>query len=135
VSPEEIPLKKLRVVIAEDNPEVLRQLVDLLANEFEIVGLAENGKSALECILQHRPDVVILDLQMPLLNGLEVTEELKKIKPIPAAVICSVQSDKEIIEAALRAGASCYVFKSRMAKDLEGAVRSAARRESFISSR
>jgi DNA-binding NarL/FixJ family response regulator len=136
VSPRRFHLNyKLRVVIAEDNPGVLRQLVALLASEFEIVGQAENGKSALECILRQRPDVVILDLQMPFLNGLEVTRELKKITPIPAAVICSVQSDNETVEAALEAGASCYVFKSRMATDLGDAVKSAARRESFVSSR
>jgi len=113
---------------------VLRKLVELLASEFEIVGQAENGKAALECIWLQRPDVVILDLQMPFLNGLEVTRELKKITPIPAAVICSVQSDKETVEAALQAGAACYVFKSCIATDLEGAVKSAARRESFVSS-
>jgi DNA-binding NarL/FixJ family response regulator len=127
-------LNKLRVVIAEDNPAMLRQVVSLLGSEFEIVGQAENGKSALECILEQRPDVVILDLQMPLLNGLEVTQELKKITPIPAAVICSVQSDKETVEAALQAGATCYVFKSCMATDLGTAVKSAARREAFVSS-
>lgn len=128
-------LNKLRVVIAEDNPDVLRRLVALLGNEFEIVGKAENGKSALECILLQLPDVVILDLQMPFLNGLEVTRELKKITPIPAAVICSVQSDEETVEAALQAGAICYVFKSCMATDLGAAVKSAARNESFVSSR
>lgn len=113
---------------------MLRKLVTLLGSEFEIVGQAENGKSALECILRQRPDVVILDLQMPFLNGLEVTQELKNITPIPAAVICSVQSDKETVEAALQAGATCYVFKSCMATDLGAAVKSAARREAFVSS-
>jgi len=128
-------LNKLRVVIAEDNPDILRHVVALLGDEFEIVGQAENGRLALECISRQRPDVVILDLQMPFLNGLEVTRELKKITPIPAAVICSVQSDKEIVEAALQAGALCYVFKSCMATDLGTAVKSAARHESFISVR
>ena len=126
-------LNKLRIVIADDNPRVLRQFISLLALDFQIVGTAENGKSALECIRLQRPDVVILDLQMPVLNGIDVTLELKRFTPSPAVVICSVETDSEFVQAALQAGAVCYVFKIRMASDLVAAVNSAARRETFIS--
>jgi len=128
-------LSKLRIVIAEDSPHVLRQSISLLGLDFQIVGVAENGKSALECIRHQRPEVVVLDLQIPVLNGIEVTLELMKLNPRPAVVICSAETDSDFVEAALRAGAICYVFKIRMASDLVAAVKSASRCETFISMR
>jgi len=125
---------KLRVVAADDNPAILHKLVSLLVAEFDLVATAENGQLALECIRIHLPDVVVLDLEMPFLNGLEITRELKKLDPSPAVVICSVESDSAIIEAAQQAGALGYVFKMHMGRDLVKAVESAAHGESFVSS-
>ena len=125
---------KLKVVVADDNPAVLRRHVSLLEAEFDVVSTAENGQSALECIRRYKPEIVVLDLGMPLLNGIEVTRELKKLGPNPAVVICSVEQDPEIIEAARQAGALGYVFKLRIHQDLIRAVKSVVRGESFISS-
>lgn len=125
---------KLRIVVADDNLDALRQMVRLLKAEFEIVATAENGQAALECIRRFQPDVAVLDLKMPILDGIEVSRELAKTIPRPAIVICSVEYDPEIVGAALQAGALAYVFKMRMAHDLVMAVRLAARGESFISS-
>jgi len=125
----------LKVVVADDNPAVLRRLVSLLATEFEVVSTAENGEMAIESTRRYQPDVVVVDLEMPLLNGIEVTKELRKLGPTPAVVICSVESDPEVIEAAQQAGALGYVFKMHMDRDLVEAVKSAARGETFTSSR
>jgi DNA-binding NarL/FixJ family response regulator len=125
---------KLKVVVVDDNPEVLRLLVSLLEAEFNVVSTAENGQLALECIRRYKPDIVVLDLGLPLLDGIKLTRELKKLGPNPAVVICSVEQDPEIIEAAQQAGALGYVFKLRMHQDLIRAVKSAARGESFVSS-
>ena len=124
---------KLQVVVADDNVEFLRKFISVLGTEFHVVGTAADGKSALECIRRCRPDVVVLDLEMPGLNGLEITRELMKHSPRPAIVICSVENDLEIVEAAQKAGALGYVFKARAARDLNVAVRSVARGESFVS--
>jgi len=125
---------KLKVVVADDNPAVLRRHVSLLEAEFDVVSTAENGQSALECIRRYKPEIVVLDLGMPLLNGIEVIRELRKLGPNPAVVICSVEQDPEIIEAAQQAGALGYVFKLRIHQDLIRAVKSVVRGESFISS-
>ena len=122
-----------KVVVADDNPAFLRQLVSLLEAEFDVVSTAENGQLALACVRCYDPDILVLDLEMPVLNGIEVTRELKKLGPNPAVVICSVESDLEVVEAAQRAGAIGYVFKARMAEDLLIAVKSAARGEPFVS--
>jgi DNA-binding NarL/FixJ family response regulator len=66
--------------------------------------------------------VVVLDLEMPFLNGMEVTRELRNLTPGPGVVICSVESDEEIVEAAQQAGPLGYVFKTHMTKDLIEAV-------------
>lgn len=125
---------KLKVVVADDNPAVLSQLVSLLEAEFEVVSTAENGQLALERSRRYEPDIVVLDLEMPLRNGLEVTRELKKLSPSPAVVICSVERDPEIIEAARQAGALGYVFKMHVDGDLAKAVELAAHGEPFVSS-
>jgi DNA-binding NarL/FixJ family response regulator len=125
---------KSKVVVVDDNPAVLRRLVSLLEAEFDVVSTAENGQLALERIRRYKPDIVVLDLEMPLLNGIKVTRELKKLGPNPAVVICSVDQDPEIIEAAQEAGALGFVFKLQMHQDLIRAVKSAVRGESFISS-
>ena len=125
---------KLKVVVADDNPLVLRALNSLLATEFTVVASAENGGLALECSRRYQPDIIVLDLEMPVLNGIEVTRKLRKLGPTPAVVICSVESDPEIIEAAQQAGALGYVFKARMTRDLISAVKCAADGKSFVSS-
>jgi DNA-binding NarL/FixJ family response regulator len=124
---------KLRIVVADDNPEFLAEFVSILENEFEIIAIAKDGKSALDIILARHPDMAVLDLDMPGLNGIEVTRELAKSLPTVAVVLCSVECDPEIIEAARLAGARGYVFKIRIARDLVEAVKSAARGEFFCS--
>ena len=124
---------RLRIVVAEDNPAFLRELTAFLGNEFEIVATATDGRAALECIACCHPDVAVMDLEMPVLNGLEATRQLMQVPPNPAVVICSVETDPEIVDAAREAGALGYVFKPRMASDLIPAVKTAARGESFVS--
>jgi two-component system response regulator DegU len=124
---------RLRIVVADDNAAFLREFTRLLGTEFDVVATAADGKSALECIRRCQPDVVVLDLEMPGLNGIQITRELCDHPPSPAVVICSVENDLEIIEAARGAGALGYVVKARIGEDLVIAVKSAARGESFVS--
>jgi CheY-like chemotaxis protein len=74
-------VRKPKIIIADDNHALLRQMVSLLSDEFDVVATAADGRIALEKILQYRPDVVVLDLEMPFLNGMEVTRELRKLTP------------------------------------------------------
>jgi two-component system nitrate/nitrite response regulator NarL len=124
---------KLRIVVADDNPTFLAKLVSVLATEFEVVATSADGRSALECIRLWQPNVVVLDLEMPGINGIEVARQVNHSPSSPAVVICSVENDPEIVEAARQAGALGYVFKARMAEDLIVAVKSVARGQSFVS--
>ncbi len=102
---------KLRLAVADDNGDVLSKLISVLETEFDVVVTATDGKSALEGIRRCSPDVVVLDLKMPGLNGIEVPRELSNHARRPAVVIYSVECDPDIIEAAREAGALGYVFK------------------------
>jgi DNA-binding NarL/FixJ family response regulator len=124
---------KLRIVVADDSPSFLEKLVSILEVEFDVIKTAMDGKSSLEMIINCQPDVVVLDLEMPGLNGIEIARELMKYSPRPAIVICSVENDLEVVDAALKAGALGYVFKARAARDLIAAVNSVARGQSFVS--
>ena len=127
-------MSKLRIIVADDNPAFLRELTSLLAAEFEVVATATDGNSALDLIRRYKPDLVVLDLGMPALNGIEVSRELAKSSSSPPVVICSVETDPEIVEAARQAGALAYVFKLRVQKDLILAVKSALQGKPFVSS-
>jgi len=124
-------LAKVRIIVADDNPPFLQDLVSLLADEFDVVATATDGKSALDLIRRYQPDLVVLDLGMPVLNGIEVTRELAKHSP--GVVICSVETDPDIVEAARQAGALAYVFKVRVEKDLTLAMKSALQGKPFVS--
>jgi two-component system response regulator DesR len=124
---------KLRILVADDNRKTLLALLTALSLEFDVIATATNGRSALEQIRRLQPSVAVLDLNMPELNGIEVTREIVRQCLSCAVVICSVAKAPELIEAALVAGALGYVCKRRLNQDLPIAVKRAARGESFVS--
>jgi DNA-binding NarL/FixJ family response regulator len=124
---------KLSVVVADDSLSFLETLVSILEMEFVVVKTAMDGKSALEIIINCKPDVVVLDLNMPGLNGIEITRELVRYSPRPAIVICSLGQDQETVDAVLEAGALGYVFKAHVTRDLIAAVKSVARGQVYVS--
>ena len=124
---------KLRVVVADDEPRLLEAIVSILARDFEVIGAAPDGQTLLQCICEKQPDVVVVDLGLPDLNGLEITRRVAKNGSCTAVVICSVEKDPELEQAALEAGASCYVWKNRIACELNSAVRLAAAGKQFTS--
>ena len=111
--------------MADDSPPFLQKLISLLTVEFDVVATAVDGKTALDLIRRYQPDLVVLDLHMPALNGIEIARELAKNPPSPTIVMCSTETDPEIVEAAREAGAVEYVFKARIETDLVLAVKSA----------
>jgi len=123
----------LRVIVADDNPLFLRELVSLLSLEFDVVATAEDGQSALDLVRLWKPDLVVVDIGIPRLNGIEVARQLTMHAPSPPVVICSIETDSEIVEAARQAGALGYVFKTRIGTDLISAAKSALQNKVFLS--
>ena len=118
-------MTRLRLIVADDSLLFLQKVISVLTVEFDVVATATDGKTALDLIRRYEPDLVVLDLHMPALNGIEIARELAKTPPSPPLVICSAETDSEIVEAARQAGSVEYVFKARIEKDLILAVKSA----------
>jgi DNA-binding NarL/FixJ family response regulator len=125
---------KLRILVADDNALFLQKLASILEVEFDILAKVADGRAAVDAARKHKPDVAVLDLEMPLLNGIEVARELAQQQPSPKVLICSVETDPEIVNASLQAGALGYVFKSRLESDLLLAVKSVAQGQKYVSS-
>lgn len=128
-------MNKIRVLLAEDHTIVrkgLRSLLDAEA-DIEVVGEAEDGREAIEKADRLRPNVVVMDITMPSLNGLEATRQIRQQWPQVQVVALTMHTADEYIFQILRAGASAYVVKRAAPSELISAVRAASRGESFLS--
>ena len=127
--PAATPAPRLRVVIADDQATVRQGLELLLGTvpEIQVVGSATNGKEALELVARHHPDVILLDLNMPILNGIETTRRLTAEHPNVAIVILTTYTDDGSVFEALRAGANGYLTKDADRSAIAGALQAATR--------
>ena len=114
-----------RVVIADDHSGILDQVTALVSSEFDVVATAQDGISALDWVRRLNPQIAVLDLYMPGMNGLEVVKTLKRSASRTATVIMSGYNDPELANAAINAGAMAFVPKSRLTQDLLPAMRAA----------
>ena len=121
-------------MVADDHQTVLDTVAALLAPEFDIVGTAHDGGALLETAARLDPDLVVLDISMPVFNGLEVARRLKKEGARAKVVFLTVHDDEDFVREALAAGAAGYVLKASMAVDLTHAIREALAGRIFISS-
>jgi DNA-binding NarL/FixJ family response regulator len=128
-------MNKIRVLLAEDHTIVRKGLRSLLDGEagIEVIGEAEDGREAVEKVGQLLPDVVLMDITMPSLNGLEATRQIKKRFPEVKVVILTMHANEEYIFQILRAGASGYLVKQAAPTELLSAIQAAYRGESFLS--
>ena len=122
-----------RVLLVDDNQAMLARAAAVLATTCVVVGQAQDGAAALMAAATLRPDVIVLDISMPGMSGLEVASHLRTAGSRAAIVFLTVHNDAEVVEAALAAGGSGYVIKARLASDLLIAVREARARRTFVS--
>lgn len=124
----------LRVVIADDHPYYRRGLVrSLRARGIEVVGEAPNGEAAIRAVEEAAPDVVLMDLKMPGMSGLEATRRLTARTPGSRVLVLSVSNDEEDVSNAVLAGACGYVLKESPVDEVVAGIRAAASGESHIS--
>ena len=125
----------IRILLADDH-SILREGLRMLLErqqEFAVVGDASNGREAVEMAEACDPDVVIMDLAMPGMNGIEATRRITARNPRTAVVILSMHADESYILRSLKAGARAYLLKDSLKTDLMDAVRAAVRGKSFFS--
>jgi DNA-binding NarL/FixJ family response regulator len=123
---------KITVLIADDNPEMLNALASFLSTSFAVVGEARNGAAALSGIEELQPDLAVLDVSMPLMDGFEVARRLQQTESPTRVVFCTLLRDEEFIAEARRCGHG-YVLKYRLACDLPTALEAALKGEFFAS--
>jgi len=124
---------RIRVLVADDNKEIRDKVVQLLRPEFDVVGTADDGDSACEAIILLKPEIMVLDISMPTMSGIEVAKEIKLKGYKTRTVFLTVHEDPDFIKAAIKVGASGYVIKSQMARDLISAMQATTEGKLFIS--
>ena len=125
-------MRRLRVLLADDHRIVAEGLKKLLEPEFDLVGVVEDGFALLEAAAEKKPDVIVTDISMPGINGIEALEELKKKNPDVHVVVLTMHRDVAYARRALDAGALGYVLKHSAPEELVMAVRAAAAGRAFI---
>ena len=128
-------MSKIRVLLADDHTilrDGIRALLDGQA-DIEVIGEAEDGLATVKMTAQLQPDVVVMDIAMPLLNGLEATRQIQRDFPQVKVLILTMHDNEEYIRQVLAAGALGYVLKDAAARDLLGAIRAVYQGEAVLS--
>jgi DNA-binding NarL/FixJ family response regulator len=115
-------MKQVRVLLADDHSLVLNGIRRLLETSFEVVGAVEDGQRLVEAALRLRPEVIVLDIGMPILNGIDAAREIKESLPATKLVFISMHSNAIYVRKAVEAGGSAYVLKSGAAEELLKAI-------------
>jgi DNA-binding NarL/FixJ family response regulator len=125
---------RARLLIADDHTLLAEACKSLLEPEFDVVGIVNNGRALLRLACELKPDVVILDVAMPQLNGLDAGDQIRHLLPATKIVFLTMNMSPEVAAEAFRRGASGYIVKSSAAEELVRAIRRALRSESYMSS-
>jgi len=128
-------MNKTRVLLAEDHTIVRKGLVSILDNEFgmEVIGEAEDGREAVKKAEALNPDIVVMDISMPKLNGLDATRQIKKNFPEVKVIILTMHMDDEYVFEVLHAGASGYIIKQAAPTELITAIHSVVKGDIYLS--
>jgi DNA-binding NarL/FixJ family response regulator len=125
-------MKRTRILLADDHTLFCSLLRDLLEPEYEVVGSVRDGQELLKAALSLRPDVVIADIGMPSLNGLDAGRRLKQADPHVKLIYLTMNNNVEYAREALQAGASAFVLKNALSSELLKAIRDALRGVSYV---
>ncbi|HEY9059664.1 MAG TPA: response regulator transcription factor [Pseudobacteroides sp.] len=127
-------MKKIRVLIADDHHMVrqgIKQILEL-ENDIEVVSQASNGEEAVKLAREFKPDVILMDINMPGMNGLQAIEELKKDEGVYKVVVLTIHQDREYLFKTIQLGAEGYVLKDAEASVLIEAIRTVSEGNSYI---
>ena len=126
-------MARARILLADDHKAMWERVVHLLEDEFEILDVFEDGQAIVKAALKLKPDLCLLDISMPILNGIEVANELKQDNSATKIIFLTIHEDPDFVQAAMNSGASGYVVKSRIASDLLTAIRTVLAGLNFVS--
>src|SRR3984885_2757474 len=122
-----------RILIADDHQLLADACKNLLEPEFQVVGIVTDGRHLADAVAEFKPDIILLDIYMPRLNGLDAGEQVKKKKPMIKLIFFTMTLEADVAAEAFRRGASGYVLKQSAGTELLLAVRKVNRGESYLS--
>lgn len=125
-------MSRPRVLLADDHTLLLEAFTKLLAEDCDVVGTVSNGRALLDAAAQLRPDIAVVDISMPLLNGIDAARRLKQIHPDIRILFLTMNEDPDLAAEAFRAGASGYLLKRSAASELLTAIREMMKRRSYV---
>jgi DNA-binding NarL/FixJ family response regulator len=131
---KESGVTRARILLADDHQELRELVVQLLETDFEILQSVGDGRAFLKAALELKPDLCLVDISMPFVNGLEAAAQLKDAGSTARVIILTIHEDLDFVRASFRNGASGYVVKSRIGSDLLAAVKEVLAGRTFISS-
>jgi len=126
-------INRSRILIADDHSLVAELCKRLLETEFDVIGTVSDGRALVRAASRLKPDVIVLDIAMPILNGLDAGQQVKEMMPGVKLVYLTMNTDVEVAAEAFRRGASGYLLKSCAAADIVLAVRDVLRGKSYMS--
>lgn len=124
-----------RVLLADDHRLVVEACSGLLEPECEVVGIVTDGRALLPKAMAVRPDIIVLDIAMPLLNGLDAGRQLRQLTPDARLIFLTMNEDPDLAKEALALGASGFLLKTSAARELPEAIRAAMRGDTYVTSR
>ena len=124
---------KIRIVLADDHRDMVAIVRSTLGEDFEIVAAVEDGRKAMEAVLALDPDVLITDISMPVLDGLQLASQLQKSCCRAKIIFLTMHQDSYFVAAALSLGVSGYVTKTLLSSDLVFAIKDALKGNTFVS--
>ena len=126
------PVNRPRVLLADDHRLLREAFVKLLEPEFDVVGAVSDGRALLEAAPRLRPDVVVVDIAMPLLNGLDAARQLKRSMPAVKVIFLTVNEDPDLAAETFRAGGSAFLLKNSAASELSQAIHDVMQGRSYV---
>jgi DNA-binding NarL/FixJ family response regulator len=126
-------MDRKRVLLADDHETILARVRVILGKEFDIVGAVNNGRDAVREVERLDPDVLVIDISMPVVDGLQAVTQLRRANHRTKFIFLTVYEDTDFVAAAFSAGASGYVSKSQVATDLIPAIHEALEGRSYVS--
>ena len=124
--------RRTRVLLADDHPIVVEGLATLLKNRFDLVGTVSNGNELIDLARKLRPDVIVADISMPVVSGLEALRRLKAAKSDAKVIFLTMHADAQLATEAFRAGASGYVLKQSAGEELIAAIQEALKGRTYL---
>ncbi|MBO0723488.1 MAG: response regulator transcription factor [Blastocatellia bacterium] len=126
-------MNKIRIVVADDNEDLLNLVIEVLQPEFEVVAAVRDGQDLLQAVKNFKPDIVIADISMPEMSGIEATMRIVEEGFEAKIILLSMHKDRSILEEGISAGAKGYVYKLAIGRDLVPAVYEVMQERIYIS--